>query len=461
MPELMILIKGMVAASRSVFFTMCLLVILLYLFAIALVQLTAESAVGKAYFPTVPDSMFRLLLDGVFLDNLGQISTDLGTTDIGGSPVFVIVFFIFVALAALMVMNMLIGVLCEVVSAVAGTEKEEMLLSALKSKLEEIMAEIDEDQSGRISRDEFLKLVTDPKAAAMLANEVGVDPLGLIEKVNEIFPERPPLDPEDSQATAPEQDTIEFHEFMDIVLQYRDSKSATQRDVKELESMLTNQLTEMKEMMMKDHVSTRLSSKKPKDANGDSQSPRVRPSVARRGRQRSKTMAGPMESTKMSDADLDQKGVAVTIPDDALNSNGARVSMQSEVSMQPIPIPPVDESPVKLEDFNASVHLSAVPGLDIRVVRSSLEQEECKNPPRPVSNMSIASLPAAKEVEHALAELRAALKRASSSSLGAVPGMPVHDTADCDLHDLARRLGPTVDSELALIRIINRGFSQA
>jgi voltage-gated sodium channel len=122
MPELMILIKGMVAASRSVFFTMCLLVIGLYLFAIAMRQLTQGTDVGELFFYSVPASMYKLTIEGVFLDNLGYTVDTIAES----SPFYAVIFLIFVVFAALMVMNMLIGVLCEVVSAVASTEREEM-----------------------------------------------------------------------------------------------------------------------------------------------------------------------------------------------------------------------------------------------------------------------------------------------------------------------------------------------
>merc|ERR1719261_2053866 len=68
MPELMILIKGMVVAMRSVFFTLCLLAVIIYLFSIAFRQLTDGLAVGDRYFRTVPDAMASLLLRGTLPD---------------------------------------------------------------------------------------------------------------------------------------------------------------------------------------------------------------------------------------------------------------------------------------------------------------------------------------------------------------------------------------------------------
>merc|ERR1719464_2420800 len=78
MPELLILIKGMVSATRSVFFTLCLLAILLYIFAIAFTQLLDETPAGLRYFPKVFTSMHTLLLEGTLLDSPGNVVRELG-----------------------------------------------------------------------------------------------------------------------------------------------------------------------------------------------------------------------------------------------------------------------------------------------------------------------------------------------------------------------------------------------
>merc|ERR1719456_1546975 len=54
MPELMILIKGMISACRSVFFTLCLLALLTYVFGIMFTQLMVDTIVGQTSFKTVP-----------------------------------------------------------------------------------------------------------------------------------------------------------------------------------------------------------------------------------------------------------------------------------------------------------------------------------------------------------------------------------------------------------------------
>jgi len=50
MPELMILIKGMVSAMRSVFFTMMLLAMLTYIFGIMFTQMMVDTSVGQTFF---------------------------------------------------------------------------------------------------------------------------------------------------------------------------------------------------------------------------------------------------------------------------------------------------------------------------------------------------------------------------------------------------------------------------
>merc|ERR1719174_2276958 len=64
MPELMILIKGMLSATRSVFFTLCLLMIIMYVFGIAFTQLCKDTDIEDDYFSSVAHSMYSLMMYG-------------------------------------------------------------------------------------------------------------------------------------------------------------------------------------------------------------------------------------------------------------------------------------------------------------------------------------------------------------------------------------------------------------
>merc|ERR1719160_1306651 len=63
LPELMILIKGMVTAMKSVSYVMGLLVLLTYVVAIACTQMAVGSdSIGETYFSNVSHAMFSLLI---------------------------------------------------------------------------------------------------------------------------------------------------------------------------------------------------------------------------------------------------------------------------------------------------------------------------------------------------------------------------------------------------------------
>lgn len=235
MPELMIMIKGMMAAMRSVFFTLCLLVIIMYVFAVVFTQLCAETDTGDAHFKNVPHSMFTLLMYGTLLDDIGNLTKQLGRE----SYIIAGVFLVFVLLAALTVMNMLIGVLCEVVSVVAAIEKEEMLVTYVNEKLQKVMAILDADGDLTISKSEFLKILENIDAARCL-QDVGVDVIGLVDFADFIFADdsvtNVQLDDDDNQ--------ISFAKFTEVVLQLRGTNTATVKDIVDLRKFVRNAMIE-------------------------------------------------------------------------------------------------------------------------------------------------------------------------------------------------------------------------
>merc|ERR1719329_769548 len=77
MPELLILIKGMVAAMRSVGFVLLLQVIMMYIFSIAFVQLLAGTDAGDNWFPGIPASMYTLMVAGTFMDDITTCANEI------------------------------------------------------------------------------------------------------------------------------------------------------------------------------------------------------------------------------------------------------------------------------------------------------------------------------------------------------------------------------------------------
>lgn len=230
LPELMILIKGLAAASRSVGWTMGLLFIIIYVFAVAFRIVTRNSPVGLKYFPDLKTSMLTLLLPGLLPDNADTVF-DIGRNNLG----YGIFFMAFILVAAITVMNMLIGVLVESVSAVASVEKESLNLEYVKSELSTLMQKIDKDEDQQLSRMEIASILGMPDAMKIIS-KVGVDVDGLIDVADfHLFDKK---------------DQIAFSEFLELVLQLRGTNNTTVRDIVDLRKFVLEELLVVEERVV-------------------------------------------------------------------------------------------------------------------------------------------------------------------------------------------------------------------
>jgi ribosomal protein L40E len=178
----MILVKGIVAAGRSVMVTLGLLAIILYVFGVAFAQLCEDTEVGKAYFDGVFGSMYTLATAGTLMDGPTVVASALAQTSYFHSSLF----FVFLLISSLTVMNMLIGVICEVVADVSATEREEMTVDYITHKLYGMLVGIDTDSNNMISKDEFLACI-EHREAALILHDVGIDVVNLIDFTDAIF----------------------------------------------------------------------------------------------------------------------------------------------------------------------------------------------------------------------------------------------------------------------------------
>merc|ERR1712232_275587 len=217
LPELMILIKGMMSAMRSVFYVACI-IILLYVFSIAFCQMSVNTpTIGETYFRNVAFGMYSLFIYATFLDDLSNLMDDLRAD----KWPLVFLALVFICLASMTVMNMLVGVLCEVVASVAETEKQDMLQEVACDKMFEIAKKLDTDFNNKISYREFQKIVENKDALTALS-DVGVNPLGIVEFAELFFFE------DDRPVELP------FDSFMEMVLDLREENKATVKDVLDL-----------------------------------------------------------------------------------------------------------------------------------------------------------------------------------------------------------------------------------
>lgn len=215
-PDLVAMIKGVKVASRAVLSALLMLLGLIYVFAIILFTLLKEvddEAVHER-FRRLGITMWTLLIDGTFLDGIGFVSRSLLDTN---NYFSVSILLLFVLLSALTVMNMLIGVLCEVVAAVASAEKEDSAIRMVKTELLALLRELDEDGSGQISRNEIGQVLKDTTALAVLDN-LQVDVAHLLEHLEMFFDHA-------------EEDELTIHQIMDLILMLRGDRPPTMKDM--------------------------------------------------------------------------------------------------------------------------------------------------------------------------------------------------------------------------------------
>merc|ERR1719235_1370836 len=120
---------------------------------------------------------------GTFLDNLTVIADKLKDH---AHPALLALFIVFILVSALTILNMLIGVLCEVVSAVAEAEKEKAVVTYVKATLIDVLNDLDKDGTGTISKDEFAVLLEVPSAVKAL-EQLGVDVPNLLLLTDVLF----------------------------------------------------------------------------------------------------------------------------------------------------------------------------------------------------------------------------------------------------------------------------------
>jgi len=239
-PELMVLLKGMYVASRSVLWTMGLLVLVIYVFAVGLKILCKGTNLGQidADYHSVPGSMATLLLRGLLPDPAEHVYS-MGKESFW----FALIFMVFLIFAAITIMNMLVGVLVEVVSTIATVEREACRASYVKTKLKKLMETLDTDKNGELSKQEVDQLIGIPEAARVM-RDVGVDVIGLFDLVEFHFFDN-------------DKEEISYSEFTELVLQLRGTNTVCVRDVVNLRKFIREEFAEFLEAVQSGRTSCR------------------------------------------------------------------------------------------------------------------------------------------------------------------------------------------------------------
>jgi len=230
MPELLILIKGLMVAARSVFFTLVLLLLITYVFSIAFARLSEGTSLEEI-FPSMPSALLTLIVKSVMPDR------EIFFREVASQSWFMgALVLIFILIGSLIVLNMLVGILVEAVQTVATMEHEQIRVDFAKNVLWQLIAKTSADQNkdNKISEQEFLKLIERDDASEALLM-LGVDMYAAKEYSKLLFEDGEPLS---------------FGEFMDAMLTLRGSNQTTVKDIVNLRKFTADEFSQLHAVLL-------------------------------------------------------------------------------------------------------------------------------------------------------------------------------------------------------------------
>lgn len=218
LPELLTLVRGMMNAAKAVSIVLGFLVLLMYVFAIVFTSQLGHSEspekkeddpywirdsdpTAQELFGSMGDSMMSLFTRGLLGDNLAETleaikdrAGEYTCTDAAGSEVSPVrtagdekvcirtggelwlmwVFIVFFVISAMCLLNMLVGVLCEVIEETANTEMVEHEICDLRHNIEDSFHAIDASGDERITRKEWTSMKTNKNLLESFS-KIGID----------------------------------------------------------------------------------------------------------------------------------------------------------------------------------------------------------------------------------------------------------------------------------------------
>jgi len=200
---------------------------------------TIGTDVGEQYFASVLFGMKVLALHATMPDAMDFVEDASSESIVIGLAVT-----FFMLLAALTLMNMLIGVLCEVIGVVSAVEKESARVQLVKDNLVEVLkingVDLGEDPENKIvSRQEFQDMLLHESVVKILRG-VGVDPIGLIDFIDYIF---------SADEQHQEEHGLTFFKLVELICSLGGSNTATVKDVIDMRQVMMRQLASIEDRL--------------------------------------------------------------------------------------------------------------------------------------------------------------------------------------------------------------------
>mmetsp|Transcript_74495 Transcript_74495/g.216019 ORF Transcript_74495/g.216019 Transcript_74495/m.216019 type:complete len:663 (-) Transcript_74495:115-2103(-) len=234
-PQLFILMKGMYLAMKSLFYTVLLLFVLTFICAVCFKNFSdLNDGMKELNFDTVPNSCWNLLIFGTFLDAVGEMLFNLRDLNV----IYALCFLAFVFVSSLTLLNMLIGVVCEVIARVSENEESANAQYELANGITEIFEIFDMEGDSLLKKEEFNALMDNPDLKWLLHTH-DVDHTELL-KLEHVLFQKQVL--EDGTTV---HNSIKFSRFLDKVLQLRGGTNATVGDIVELRHFVSTEVTRL------------------------------------------------------------------------------------------------------------------------------------------------------------------------------------------------------------------------
>jgi len=160
-PGLLTMINGMKSGFSSVASSLLLVFVLVYVFSIAILMFLKDEEGFDSQYSNLSRCMWTLLMDGTIMDNPGRTLTKLLDAHNFNCLISLFFFLVFILLSAMTVLNLLIGVICEVITEVSQKERDENAIRMMKETILLELIKFDEDGNKKISKSELETVMSD------------------------------------------------------------------------------------------------------------------------------------------------------------------------------------------------------------------------------------------------------------------------------------------------------------
>lgn len=245
-PELMTLVKGMLNAVQAVGFILLFIIVIIYVFGIMFTNQLGEPGFvdppdtpipsAKHMFSDLGSSMMTLFTIGVLGDNLAQTYQALKVESLWYHWMFAL----FEMITGITLLNMLIGVLCQVIDESSREEEMNRQVNGLRACLFAAFEEVDTSKDGLICEEEWAQIKGSAKVRLAL-KELGVEDNQIDERLEQM---QESLFGRPTEATNEDPDARQglcFEEFVEKVVDLRWDTPASALDIEMLKATIANE----------------------------------------------------------------------------------------------------------------------------------------------------------------------------------------------------------------------------